>query len=125
MINPCKKKERKILERKRLAKPHDTRKRIYKELLNARFFLAKIESHPNFEFSQLERRKEAAIDYKGRRCVADWAVFKVNKCGPSLAECDYIGPEGGFLGTLESDSCSEIGELAYDLYVCKMVPSRG
>ena len=46
-------------------------------------------------------------------------MFKVNKRGPSPADWDYIGPEGGFLGTLDWDSCSEIGELAHDLYVRK------
>ena len=119
LIKSLQEKERKIRERKRLAKTHDMRTRIDKELLDAKLFLAEIESHTDFEFGQLERREEAAVDYKGRRCVADWAVFKVNKRGPSPADWDYIGPEGGFLGTLEWDSCSEIGELAYDLYVRK------
>ncbi len=119
LIKSLQEKESKIHEWRRLAKSRDMWMRIDSELQDAKLFLAEMESHTDFEFGQLERREEDVVDYRGRHCIADWAVFKVNKRSPSPADWDYIGPQGGFLGTLDWNSCLRIGELAYDLYVRK------
>lgn len=48
-----------------------------------------METYTDFEFGQLERRKEDAVHYRGRHCLEDWAMFKVNKRGSSPSEWDY------------------------------------
>ena len=116
---------RKIQERRDRACQKQTREKIDKELLDAKLFIAELESHTEFEFGLLDRFEDVAMDYKDRRCICDYAIFNVEWRFPVHQDYDFDTPTDGKLGSMEWAQFNGIGEVTYDQCVRKTGAQSG